>query len=74
MCPTWRPIEELRALQERERAPEATPAQRRSWFRRKAELFELLAAARPDDPAYADAAANARHQLVVLDADRESPE
>jgi hypothetical protein len=56
-------LAEVRALQERERAGAATPEQRHNWYRRKAELFQRLAEARPEDPTYAEAAANARRQL-----------
>ncbi len=56
-------LAEVRALQERERDSTATPSQRRAWFQRKAELFERLAATEPREPAYAEAAANARRQL-----------
>lgn len=61
-----RALDELRALQERERAGGATLAQRRNGYLRKPELWELLVAACPQDPAYADAATNARHQLAEL--------
>jgi hypothetical protein len=60
-------LAEVRALQERERAGEATVSQRRAWFRRKAELFDRLAEAEPREPAYAEAAANARRALEDLD-------
>jgi hypothetical protein len=59
-------LAEVRALQEREHAGEATPEQRHGWYQRKAELFQRLAEARPEDPAYAEAAANARRQLQEL--------
>jgi hypothetical protein len=59
-------LDELRALQERERAGSATTAQRWNWQRRKAELFERLAEARPEEPAYREAAENARRQLAEL--------
>jgi hypothetical protein len=55
-------LAEVRALQEREHDGSATPSQRRAWYKRKAELFERLAAAEPGSPAYAEAAANARRQ------------
>lgn len=60
-------LAEVRALQERERNGAATRSQRRAWFRRKAELFERLAEAESREPAYAEAAANARRQLEELD-------
>jgi hypothetical protein len=59
-------LAEVRALQEREHAGQATPSQRRSWYKRKAELFERLAAAEPRDPAYSEAAANARRQEAEI--------
>jgi hypothetical protein len=58
---------EVRALQERERGGSATRSQRRAWFRRKAELFGRLAEAEPREPAYAEAATNARRQVEELD-------
>ncbi len=60
-------LAEVRALQEREHAGTASASQRRNWYRRKAELFERLAAAEPREPAYAEAAANARRQLAELE-------
>ncbi len=60
-------LAEVRALQERERSGSATRSQRRAWFRRKAELFGRLAEAEPREPAYAEAAANARRDLEELD-------
>jgi hypothetical protein len=59
-------LAEVRALQERERVGSATDSQRESWYLRKAELFDRLAAAEPREPAYAEAAANARRQLEEL--------